>query len=72
MTKQQLIQYIQREVAELARIQHTDPQAAYTYMTGFLIAQLAEAVIQDSHTLDRLRTAITNTKQRIEHNGPAA
>ncbi len=68
MTKQQLVAYIQRELADLARLQHTEPQTAYAYMNGFLIAQLAEAAIQDSNTLHRLRKNITRAKQRIEHN----
>lgn len=57
--KQKLINYIRAELLELStNLYPNDPHRQMLYQIGFMQAQLSEAILRDSHALDRFRSAI--------------
>lgn len=71
VTNQELINYIQREITNLAALKYPDDQRLQLiYQLGFVVAQLAEAVYRDSHVGSRFKDRVDLARRRGR--GPAA
>jgi hypothetical protein len=63
MTKDQLQEYIQTNVSTLAAGKYANKHDQLYYTVGFLIAQLAEAAYNDSHTLYKFRDTVEHSSK---------
>ena len=61
-----VIDYIQREVSAVAKQKYPDDlQLQWIYISGFITAQLAQAVENDNRVISQFKEAVQSAKDKL-------